>query len=389
MENRPYYFARLCALISAIILLNFATISIAETVRVATYNVSLGRKGPGLLLKDIMSGEDKQIAALVTIIQHMRPDILLLNEFDHDHQNLALTAFRDALADGVNGIDYPHSFAPAGNEGRPSFLDLDGDGEVGEWADALGFGKFPGSEGMALLSRYPIDTQSAHSFSKVLWTDISDVEFPENPDGTDFLSPEIMSIIPFSHKSHWDVPILIEGNRLHILASHASPPVFDGPENINGLRNFAEVWFWVNYLNGVSYTDDQGVNSTFDGHFVLLGDLNVDPTDGEGAREPIAALLGHPRINDTRPASLGAAEPARYASGANAAHVGNPAYDTVEWDDDIGNMRVDYALPSTGLNIADSGTFWPLFSDPFTEILGEGRDGASNHHMVWVDVVVE
>lgn len=367
-----------------------ASMSVAETLRVATYNVSLGRKGPGLLLKDFMSGEDEQIASLVTIIQHMRPDILLLNEFDHDHQNLALTAFRDALGQGDNAINYPHSFAPAGNEGHPSFLDLDGDGKTGEWADALGFGKFPGGEGMAILSRFPIDTQNARSFAKLLWTDSPDVELPRNPNGSDFLSQEVLSIIPFSHKSHWDVPVIIGGTRLHILASHATPPVFDGVENINGLRNFAEVWFWVRYLNSLPHVDDVGVNNTFTAkNFVILGDLNVDPNDGEGAKIPINTLLSHPRINDTRPRSKGATEPNRYIDGANRDHRSDPAFDTVEWDADIGNMRVDYALPSANLTIVDSGVFWPLSDDPFTEILGEKREGASNHHMVWVDIEID
>jgi len=390
VENRPHNFPRLRALITTLVFLLITGVSAAETVRVATYNVSLGRKGPGLLLKDLMSGEDAQIASLVTIIQHIRPDILLLNEFDHDHQNLALTAFRDALAHGDNGIDYTYSFAPAGNEGRPSFLDLDGDGKAGEWADALGFGKFPGSEGMALLSRYPIDTENARSFTKLLWSEIPDAQFPKNTDGSDYLLPEISSVIPFSHKSHWDIPVDIDGTQLNILASHATPPVFDGAENINGLRNFAEVWFWVTYLNGTVYTDDAGKTAVGDTqNFVLLGDLNVDPKDGEGFREPIDALLNHPRINDPHQTSLGAAELDRYSGGANMTQLGQPIYDTVEWDDDIGNMRVDYALPSTGLRVIDSGVFWPVFDAPFTEILGEGREGASNHHMVWVDVLIE
>lgn len=141
--------------VALLVCLFLANVLAAETLRVATYNVSLGRKGPGLLLKDIISSENDQILALTAIIQHMRPDILLLNEFDHDHQNLALTAFREALNHGDSGIEYPYFFAPAGNEGHPSFLDLDGDGETGEWADALGFGRFRGGEGMALLSRYP------------------------------------------------------------------------------------------------------------------------------------------------------------------------------------------------------------------------------------------
>ena len=57
-----------------------ATFAFADSVRVATFNVSLGRRGPGVLLKAIMSGEDAQVADVAVIIQRLRPDILLLNE---------------------------------------------------------------------------------------------------------------------------------------------------------------------------------------------------------------------------------------------------------------------------------------------------------------------
>jgi len=37
----------------------------AEPIRVATYNAELSRKGPGLLLRDILRGKDDQLAAVV------------------------------------------------------------------------------------------------------------------------------------------------------------------------------------------------------------------------------------------------------------------------------------------------------------------------------------
>lgn len=54
----------------------------AEPIRVATFNASLSRKGPGLLLRDIQVGKNKQLRNVIAIIQTVRPDILLLNEFD-------------------------------------------------------------------------------------------------------------------------------------------------------------------------------------------------------------------------------------------------------------------------------------------------------------------
>ena len=353
----------------------FAT---ADTVRVASFNVSLGRKGPGLLLKDIVEGDD-QIAALVTVIQTVRPDILVMQEFDHDDRGLALAAFRDVLAAGAEGIEYPYWFAPAGNEGRPSFMDLNGDGYENDWADSLGFGKFPGGEAMAMLSRYPIG--ETHTFADVLWRDVPEAELPLDADGKAFLSAEVLDILPMSYRSHWDVAVEIDGEVLHILAAHTAPPVFDGPENLNGLRNAAEIGFWVHYLDGMEFTDDAGLAAAMALPFVLVGDYNNDPNDGEGFKASIRALLGHPLIADPLPMSTGAA----VVSGqVNAAQIGNPALDTVDWGDEIGNMRVDYVLPSRDLRVEGATVVWPDGGDPFFEAVEE----ASHHRMVWVDVNV-
>lgn len=358
------------------------TFVVADTVRVATFNVSLGRRGPGVLLKGILSGKDEQVAAVIAIIKHVNPDILLLNEFDNDHTNLALTAFQTLL-------DYPYAYAPMGNEGMPSGLDMDGDGKPYEWADALGFGRFPGSEGMALLSRYPIGY--ARSFANLRLVDLDNAVMPTNADGSTFLTEEVMAAQRMSSKSHWDVEVVLpNGKALHILASHPSPPVFDGPEDVNGLRNSAEVGFWVSYLDGQSFEDAAGLVATFAGQdFVLLGDLNSDPADGEGHKAPLHRLLGHPLVQDTEPRSKGAILAALRLGGVNEQHVGDPAFDTVEWDADIGNMRVDYALPSASLTVLDAGVFWSAPDAPNGEMIAEGREGASNHRLVWVDVALD
>lgn len=308
-------------------------------MRVATFNVSLGRRGPGVLLKGVMSGKDAQVLAVVAIIQRVRPDILLLNEFDGDVTNLALDAFRKELRSSSSAIDYPYFYAPMGNEGMPSWLDLDGDGSPHEWADAFGFGRFPGSEGMVLLSRFPIDTQTTRSFSLLKWKDLPEAVLPMKIGGGAYLRENVVTELRFSSKSHWDVPLILpNGKRLNILASHPTPPVFDGVENLNGLRNDAEIGFWVSYLNGVEFADDMGSLAAFNSdNFVLLGDLNNDADDGEGLKSGIHALLTHPLIADSRPFSKGAELAADRYGGANGTHAGDPALDTVEWDADIGN----------------------------------------------------
>ncbi|MEO1530958.1 MAG: endonuclease/exonuclease/phosphatase family protein, partial [Pseudomonadota bacterium] len=52
-------------------------------IRVAQFNAALNRPGAGVLLADIRKGHP-QVSAVAAIIRAVRPDILLLNEFDRD-----------------------------------------------------------------------------------------------------------------------------------------------------------------------------------------------------------------------------------------------------------------------------------------------------------------
>ncbi len=293
-------------------------------LRVATYNVSLGRNGPGMLWKAILD-RDVQIMAVAGVIAEVRPDVLLLTDFDRDYDGVALAAFRQVLA--AEGMDYPYSFAPAGNAGVPAGRDLDGDGSDTGWRDTLGFGKFRGNGAMALLSRYPLG--EARTFAKVAG---------ENG-------------LPLAYRAFWDVVVQAPDGDFRILASHATPPVFDGPEDENGRRNAAEIRFWLRYLDGEAFTDDAGLQAPFaGGDFVLLGDLNNDPVQGEGLKPPLLALLSHPRVQDVE---------------------GLRGIPTADWGD-IGRMRVDYVLPSRSLDVVDAGVV--MESD------------ASNHALVRVDI---
>ena len=73
--------------------------ALADTLRVATWNVGLDRKGPGILLRDILRGEDPQIDAVAQVIARTAPDILVLQKLDYDHDLHALRALRDRLAE--------------------------------------------------------------------------------------------------------------------------------------------------------------------------------------------------------------------------------------------------------------------------------------------------
>ena len=117
--------------------------------------------------------------------------------------------------------------------------------------------------------------------------------------------------------------------------------------------------------------------------FVLLGDANLDPADGDGRRQAITRLLTDPRLQDPAPASKGATAAATQGP-PNDTHQGDPALDTADWDEarGIGNMRVDYVLPSADLTVTGAGVWWP---EPGTPEAATAQT-ASRHALVWVDL---
>ena len=66
----------------------------------------------------------------------------------------------------------------------------------------------------------------------------------------------------------------------------------------------------------------------------------------------------------------------------NLSQTGNPAFDTGDFNDvNVGNLRIDYCLPSKTLEIKQSGVFWPKPGQP-----GADSVTATDHRMVWVDI---
>ncbi len=350
----------------------------AETVRVATYNVELARRGPGLLLRDILRG-DPQVEAVAAVVGHVNPDILLLIGVDWDLGGHALDALAAELAEA--GAEYPHRFSARPNAGLASGLDLDGNGYLGDARDAQGYGRFTGDGGMALLSRFPIDTGGVRDFTGLLWRDLPGAELPRR-DGAAFPSDAAQAAQRLSSSAHWDVPVVLpSGREIRIWSFHATPPVFDGPEDANGLRNRDEAALWLRYLDGA-------LGPRPEAPFVLMGDFNLDPLDGDGRPDALEALQH--RLQDPLPASAGAVAAATAQGGANAGQRGDPALDTADWNDDTtGNLRVDYILPSPDWRVRDAGVFWPPPHDPLAALLSSNDTEASRHRLVWVDLSLE
>ena len=234
----------------------------AQTVRFATFNVYLNRPTQGALVSDLSTSDNLQAQKVAEIIQRNAPDILLLNEFDYDEAGEGLRLFQENyLSQSQNGAPpaiYPYVFAAPSNTGIASGHDLDRDGVTrtspGDRAyggDAFGYGEFPGQYGMAILSKYPIDEASVRSFQKFRWIDMPGAllpDDPETPEPNDWYDASALQEFRLSSKSHWDVPIIIDEDVVHILAAHPTPPGFDGVEDRNGKRNYDEIRLLVDYL---------------------------------------------------------------------------------------------------------------------------------------------
>jgi len=369
------------------------------TIRIATWNVSFFRQNEGDLFRELSVSDSVQPQRIAAVLQHIRPDVLLLNEFDYDPRTpeLFLTNYLGRPQEGASELHYRHHFIAPSNTGVPSGVDLDRDGNIAGANDALGFGRFPGQYGMVVFSNLPIDLEATRTFQNFLWQDMPGALLPPG-----WYDESALAKLPLSSKSHWDVAIDLGGPRLHFLVSHPTPPGFDGPEDRNGRRNHDEIRLWADYIDPARATylrDDRG---NFGGLasgalFVIAGDLNADPNDGGSVRGAIAQLLEHPRIHreaaigQLAPRSIGAVSAAKRQGEANSRQRGDPQFDTADFSDrgnSVGNLRVDYLLPSAALKVCASGVFWPDIDDPAFALVNDDVEQSSDHRLVWIDIAL-
>ncbi|MCU0492804.1 MAG: phytase [Chloroflexaceae bacterium] len=387
-----------------------------QIVRFSQFNASLNRNAEGQLVADLSNpnGDSPTITQAKTvaeIIQRTNPDVLLINEFDYVADGSAARLFNDNfLAVSQNGappVSYPYFFVAPSNTGVASGFDLDRNGVVvstpgapGYGNDAFGFGNFPGQFGMVVYSKYPIDTGKARTFQNFLWKDMPGALLPTLPDsGESWYSPEALNVFRLSSKSHWDLPIAIGDRTVHVLASHPTPPVFDGPEDRNGKRNHDEIRFWADYITpgqGDYIYDDKGNRGGLQpgASFVIMGDQNADPNDGDSFDFAIRQLLNSPLVNTSIfPTSEGGVQQAALQGRANANHKTPPQFDTADFADSTpGNLQVDYVLPSADIRMVEAEVFWPLNTDPLFRLVGvftpslPGGFPSSDHRLIWADL---
>ncbi len=366
--------------------------TIIDTIRFASFNVSMFGSSEGDIVNKLGSPTaHTNFIRVGAIIQNVRPDVLVLMELDYDANGDALRLFQQELLETTYGDDevikYDYAYQIVSNTGQISQVDLDGNGSVSLPNDAFGFGNFPGQYASAILSRYPLDMDNMQSFKNFLWKDMPDAAVPVNSDGSNYYSDEAWNVFRLSSKNHVDIPIkLSEDKIVHALISHPTPPVFDGTEDRNGKRNHDEIRLWKDYISNASYLNsDQGKSGglTNNDSFIVFGDLNADPLDGDSFDGAINQLLNDSRVHQAVangnliPRSLGGEE-----HNKQSGDVGDPANDTSFF-----GLRIDYVLPSADLDPIASGVFWPSENDELSILTA--NEAASDHLLVWVDIKVE
>ena len=405
MASQPSHELRLQAFDGTNHTLSQVTVNITNTsvatsnsFKVATYNISHYRATAGALITDLATVNATQSQNIARVIQRNNADVLLLNEFDYDAKGEALKRFQENYLEvGQSGeapVYYPYAFIAPSNTGIASGFDLDNNGSIvttpgatGYGEDALGFGAFPGQYAFVVLSKHPIDNANIRTFQKFLWKDMPGALLPDDPDiaGTgDWYSPAELNVYRLSSKNHADVPVLVNGTPVHILASHPTPPVFDAPGaglpwkagvDHNGRRNSDEIRFWSDYVTPASsaYIYDDTETSAAPGgglapnsRFVLVGDQNADQNEGDSTPPAILSVINNVLFNGA------------FVPGGGA---GPQPDDTAGFS---GGVRVDYALPSIfGFDAPTGGVFWPGAGDPMS-----GAITASDHHLVFVSLTL-
>ncbi len=365
-----------------------------KPIRFATFNTSLYRDSLGMIEKDLKSKDNPQMKIIAEIIQRNNPDILALQEFDYAENNEYVDLFKanylEISQNKANSISFPYCYAFSSNTGILTQFDLNKDGKYKTANDAFGYGKYPGQYAFAILSKYPIDEKGIRSFRYFLWKDMPNSNIPVNfGDSSLFYNEKELEIFRLSSKNHVDVPVIIGKDTVHVLIAHPTPPVFDGPEDRNGKRNHDEIRLFADYVSGTEYADylydDNGKTGGLKkgSLFVIMGDMNADPTDGDSFNDAVHLLTDHIRVN--KDAAYGKFVPE--SNGSEKRHKqrpdkGNPYHNT-----SVFGLRIDYVLPSKTLKIKSSGVFWPTEKEDFYYLV-EGKKG-TDHRLVWVDIFID
>ncbi|MCW8328680.1 endonuclease/exonuclease/phosphatase family protein [Photobacterium sp. SDRW27] len=363
-----------------------------------------------------------QIRNVAETIQRTRPNVFLLAEFNNKGTGKDMRALdgfhNNYLAYAQNSQVEPISFEYrkniATNTGKASGFDLNNDGEKTDIKDdAWGFGNYHGQYAFAVFSQFEIDESNVRTFQNFKWKDMPGYEesirivqcddpskFPEGMTcKSKWYEDEAWEQFPLSSKNHADIPVIIPTptgeETIHFLVSHPTPPIWENIAEHNIKRNHAEIEFWNDYVESKNYMyDDNNVYGGLpaDSKFVVAGDLNADPIQGDGDLTAINDLLKNPLVNIS--ATIGYQTPTS-KGGQECFDLGictgdNKDTPYIEHITSKSGLRLDHVIPSQNLTVTDSGVFWPASDEDgyhlvYDEELGISKGVSSDHRMVWMN----
>jgi len=340
-------------------------------IRFGQYNIR------ELTTRALLDPNDEKARAAASIIRAHAPDILSIDEIQYDYPDtpdpglpgtgLNARRFADTfLAD----LGYRYDWMTPGNAGVRSGFEAP--------YETIGFARFPGEYGTALLSRFPIRAAEAVSFRRFLWRDL-----PENrlADLNESLrargKPPVPDGFPLFDKDVSDVPVEIDGRMIHVIVAHTAPPVY---ERHNVARNADHLRFLDTFVAGRPLPGIRPLDP--EAPFVLIGDLNCDPEDGEGDAEAIRRLIENPRILAFFPEGSGSrgANPRRNTFLAGGG-VPNPPLDF-----NVLQLQLDYILPSKHFANPRGLVHWPDVRSQKDALMVARR--ASDHFFLMVEVEI-
>ncbi|WP_116644273.1 endonuclease/exonuclease/phosphatase family protein [Salinivibrio sp. HTSP] len=365
------------------------------TLRFAQFNLSLaGRQAGDIKAKMLAPAPSRQIKNLAATLQRVRPDVVVLCEFDHpgdggDDGTLAAFCERH-LAESQHGdtpIDYPYRYLPATNTGLTLTVPVSEHQRLTNAQQCHGFGDYHGQFGYVILSRYPIEDDAIRT-----WQDFAWHQLPQHQIPADYYTEQAQTALRLASKNLVSVPILVGDKRIQVVACHPTPPVFDGPEKRNWRRNSDEIHQLIGLLDNADWlVDDKGAHGGLSPEtpFVVIGDLNADPSYGDGDKQAIGALLHHPLVHPE--VAVGAQVPKSDAAQSHAFRFIEGKGRAIATHN--GGLRLDYVLPSCELAVLASGVFWPAPDDADYPLICDknGQEHArahSDHRLVWVDVAL-
>ena len=217
---------------------------------------------------------------------------------------------------------------------------------------------------------------------------------PATPAPADWYSPEELDVFRLSSKSHWDLPIRIGRETVHFLVSHPTPPVFDGPEDRNGTRNFDEIRFWADYVRGgrraaYIYDDEGRYGGLRSRRAVRDRRATRTPTRSTATRCPArSSSCSTTRGSTPAPTDQRGRGRGLRSCRARQRDPRSPSkYDTADFAEPPGQpARRLRAARASDMRIEDSAVFWPVQADPLFRLTGVFPFPSSDHRLVWVDV---